>query len=138
MDESKPKPRRWFRFSLRTLLIFVTVFCGVLSLGIVQWKWTQDRQDALKRLHHTRNRVSVSSKPLRGFRFRILGGLDYHEIEWVRLDDKDKQIEDELRHLFPEARVSSMDEIEFLERHPHFHNGRRVKSFDPLVYADTQ
>ena len=27
MNESKPKPRRWFRFSLRTMFLLVTVLC---------------------------------------------------------------------------------------------------------------
>lgn len=135
MAES-PKRRR-FRFSLRTLFVVVTVFCGLLSWGIVQLKWTQDRHAALKRLHDTRNRVRVSWTPSGAFRTRILGEPNYHAIEWVRLDQNDEKIEKELKRLFPEAHILSMDEIEFLERHPHSHNGRRVKSFNPLVYADT-
>jgi hypothetical protein len=33
----KPKPRRWFRFSLRTMFVLVTVACGFL--GWLGWNW---------------------------------------------------------------------------------------------------
>ena len=35
MEDPKPKKRRWFRFSLRTMFVLVTVFCGLL--GWVEW-----------------------------------------------------------------------------------------------------
>ena len=138
MHANQPKPRRWFRFSLRTLLIFVTLFCGLLSWGIVQWKWYHDRYDAMQGLLQARKPVSASSTPTRASRLGLsfFGVRAYDKIHWVRLDDSDTAIERKLRRVFPEAEVSSMSEIEFLERNPWYDNGRRVKSFNPTVYSD--
>ena len=32
MDDNLPKPRRWFRFSLRTMFVLVTMFCIAIAL----------------------------------------------------------------------------------------------------------
>ena len=138
MDDNLPKPRRWFRFSLRTMFV-VTVFCGLLSWSIVEWKWAHERHNALQRLFNTRDRCSASSTPTIASRIGIsfLGVRAYDKIQWVRLNNSDTTIEEELRRAFPEAQVLSMSEIEFLERNPWYDNDRRVKSFNPLVYADT-
>jgi len=47
-----PLPRRWFRYSLRTLFVLVTVFC--IWLG-VQVKWIGDRHEALQWLRQQRD-----------------------------------------------------------------------------------
>ena len=40
----KPQPRRWFRFSLRTLFVLVTVVCVWLGY---QLNWIRQRRDVL-------------------------------------------------------------------------------------------
>jgi hypothetical protein len=42
MDDNLPKPRRWFRFSLRTMFVLVTVGCVAIPIvlhEVVQWTW---------------------------------------------------------------------------------------------------
>ena len=40
----KPKPRRWFRFSLRTMFVLVTVVCVWLGY---QLNWIRERREVL-------------------------------------------------------------------------------------------
>jgi hypothetical protein len=48
MDANLPKPRSWFRFSLRTMFVLVTVLCVVLSWSAYQLNWIRQRHDFLK------------------------------------------------------------------------------------------
>lgn len=50
MTTTPDKPRRWFRFSLRTFLVLLTLFCVWLG---VQVKWVRDRREALKWVHRS-------------------------------------------------------------------------------------
>ena len=47
MDANLPKPRRWFRFSLRTLFLLVTVFCVWLGYHL---NWMRERHAFLASL----------------------------------------------------------------------------------------
>jgi hypothetical protein len=40
-----PKPRRWFRFSLRTMFVLVTVFCVWLGCSL---NWIRQRREEIK------------------------------------------------------------------------------------------
>ena len=104
------KPRRWFRFSLRTFLVLVTLFG--LWLG-VQVKWIRDRHAALEWIREPsyRNgkpiagsRKGFTSKPCPApFSLRLLGEQGYREIILdVTRPDKD-YTPAQLRKLFPEA-----------------------------------
>ena len=44
MADNLPKPRRWFRFSLRTMFVVVTVFCVWLGY---QLNWIRQRREFL-------------------------------------------------------------------------------------------
>ena len=129
------KPRRWFRFSLRTMLLVVTTACCILAWLSVQLKWNLDRRAALNRLHGTRSYVSVGSAPRQGLEnITFLGERKYDSINWVRVDATDAAMARQLERLFPEAQVSPMDEIHYFERHRSLYSGRRVKTLHPLRF----
>jgi hypothetical protein len=44
----KPKPRRWFRFSLRTMFLLMTVVCSVVGWVTYQLNWIRQRHDLLR------------------------------------------------------------------------------------------
>jgi len=53
-----PSHRRWFRFSLRTVLVLLTLFCVWLG---VQVKWIRDRHDVLARYPKTSDSACPSA-----------------------------------------------------------------------------
>src|SRR5688572_2765846 len=44
MSESPPKPRRWFQFRLRTLLLLVTLIAALLGWRMYVWRAEQEVQ----------------------------------------------------------------------------------------------
>ena len=48
MDAILPKPRRRFRFSLRTMFVLVTVGCFFLAWLVYHLDWIRQRRDALE------------------------------------------------------------------------------------------
>lgn len=136
------KPRRWFRFSLRTLLLVVMTGCCILAWVSVQLKWNGDRQAALTHLTSTRRTVSWGSHPRPGLqRVIFLGERHVTYIAWVREDATDDQTAAELKRLFPEAEVLPLDQVAYYERNPHYYKdnngggiGKRVKTMHPLTF----
>ena len=98
-------PRRTFRFSLRTMLVVLTLAAAWLA---VQAKWVRDRHAALERLdgagYTTTGYPSYRDPPwqLRLFGERSVDGIVVH-----RLKDADGRKVEELKRLFPEADVST-------------------------------
>jgi hypothetical protein len=45
MEDNQPNSRRWFRFSLRTMFVLVTVFCVWLGYS---GKWVKQRREFIK------------------------------------------------------------------------------------------
>ena len=96
------KRRRWFRFSLRTFFVLLTVF-GVW-LG-VQVKWIRDRHQALGEKHY--GRVFAGIPRQAPWSIRILGESGYALVrahtDPACTDEDNKRIECELKRLYPEA-----------------------------------
>jgi hypothetical protein len=116
--------RRWFRFSLRTLFVVVTVLGASLGWLVVQLKWIQDRHEALRWIvpGYERSRAAESGSqlpPMKGFAVSLTGskvpwslkifgelGVERIEVdqEWLKPDARHSL--DELKLLFPEAAVT--------------------------------
>jgi hypothetical protein len=72
MTETKPK-RRWFRFSLRTLFVLVTIV-GAAIWVIQQLNWIHQRHEFLTQ-HHPSCKDGIAPLSL-----RIFGETGYHSI----------------------------------------------------------
>ena len=104
--------RRWFRFSLRTLLIAVTLVGLFLGWLGVQWKWLAGRREARRWLGAAKESMVSPAMPGK-FRvdapwsLRLLGedgivGIGLDEVEFA---GPVPYTPEELQHLFPEARI---------------------------------
>jgi hypothetical protein len=109
MESDSKRKRRWYQFSLRTLLIGVTLICVVGGWVGLQAKVVQNRKDALARAigrhymevtfwYHNND----SRNPVPWFR-RILG--DEGVYEFVLGSDTPLEERRLLRGKFPEARL---------------------------------
>jgi hypothetical protein len=95
--------RSWFRFSLRTLFVLVTVLCVWLGWHV---KWINDRHQALIEFADWSKTPNVG-EPLRNapWSLRLLGE---EPIQWMALEpDSGKKEADRkrLQGLFPEAEI---------------------------------
>ena len=112
MTFSAPPRRRWFRFSLRTFFVLLTIFCVWLG---VQVKWIRDRHEALQ-LHDSisvdfyggiivegggSRMISHSPKAKAPWGIRIFGEAGVGTI----LVDPPETDYSRLTALFPEAKV---------------------------------
>jgi hypothetical protein len=115
--------RRWFRFSLKTLLVLVTILGSFLGWFGVQLRWIHDRREALRWIIDIRARqlardsgslvppekgVYVSHAGITApWSLGILGesGVERLEVyqDWLNPDARYSL--NELRVLFPEAEV---------------------------------
>jgi hypothetical protein len=92
----KPKPRRWFRFSLRTMFVLVTVFCVWLGY---QLNWIRQRRDAIR----SDIILSIGTDETRppGLLW-IFGEQGHSQISSFRTDEVEIN---RLEELFPEAQI---------------------------------
>lgn len=108
------KPCRWFRFSLRTLLVLMTVFCVWLGM---QWNWIRDRRAYLSEhpnaLRAPTSGDTVASAP--GL-LRIFGERGATRVVVVASDyaARHRRVESfpeaiEARRLFPEAKIEVIE-----------------------------
>jgi len=102
-------PRRWFRFSLRTFFVAVTIFGVWLA---VQVKWIRDRHEAAKdRPELYVDCISVGPAPATPpWSLRLLGAPGYgwvyvHVADEAHLSEDDRRREQLARSLFPEAEI---------------------------------
>ena len=100
------KRRRWFRYSLRTLLILLTLF-GVW-LG-VQGKWVRDRQRMLQWLSTKPVTIQYGPAP---WPLAISTTKGVKNILWCYTNgpspaerESHRKLQTELENLFPEAKV---------------------------------
>src|SRR5438046_2000057 len=100
MTSPTPPRRRWFRFSLRTLFVAVTIF-GVW-LG-VQAKWIRDRRVFLSEHDHAEIYVLEASRiPSAPGALRIFGERGVWAINTSGMSEGEIAA---ARRLFPEARL---------------------------------
>ena len=107
MDANLPRPRRWFCFSLRTLLVLVTVLC--VGIGWVRYQliWIEQRHIALKTngiQGNPNSRHTIYDKPYSPNGLWLFGEKGQAALVIAKSRIGDERIE-ELRHLFPEAKL---------------------------------
>ena len=104
------KPRRWFRFSLRTMFVLLTVFGVWLS---VQVKWVRNRAE-FKRAHpeffHRAAAWQAYSTVQAPWSIRLLGETGVAEVEIdydyeQELKPESQAVKQQAKSLFPEAAV---------------------------------
>jgi len=111
MDDPTPKSRRWFRFSLRTMFVVVTVLAVFISFVVYNLNWIKERDEA--RLWLPKNGGSFSSQmtPAKSFpapwSLRILSEHGERIVVLDRRVIKDELPAEALRmqRLFPEAKI---------------------------------
>ena len=104
------KPRLWFRYTLRTLFVLLTLLGIALGWLAVQVKWKHDRREARKSIR------SFSSSRLRDFGFDLtretrsplgLRLLGEKPVTLIVVPPQSKYSIAELERLFPEAQVAN-------------------------------
>jgi hypothetical protein len=112
-EPSKAEPkckRRWFQFSLRTLMIAVTLLA--VPMGYFGWqaKNVGEREAFLENRHYLPGESSPFEPVQAPWMLRLLGAKPiYHVTVWSKVDAE------RAASLFPEAIVEDM---EGLEQHP--------------------
>ena len=107
----KPRPRRWFRFSLRTMFVLVTVLCVWLGYSL---NWIRQRREAIAHAHFEKVSIKTTA-PIRAPGLLWLFGEPGYDRIWFLFgpaDPRDNTPEEfvkakQLAPLFPEARVVS-------------------------------
>ena len=95
------KPCRWFRYSLRTFFVLVTVFCVWLG---AQVKWISDRRDAREWIKPYGRINDATGRYARApWSIRILGE---NSVQSISLDVRLSRAQiHELAELFPECYI---------------------------------
>lgn len=105
-DLMKPR-RRWFRFSLMTLLVLITLVACGLGWGGAQLKWIRERNFA-KRCGPGAYEPCDLKTP---WQIKLFGAQGYKSIyvptRWRRDKAEVQRQVQKLKVLFPEAEVSS-------------------------------
>jgi hypothetical protein len=106
MDEPTPTKRRWFRFSLRTMFVLVTVLCIWLGHSLT---WIRQRHAVFHRHHPplgmSRNgiRTDYANAP---WSIRLLGEPGAVAILLKRGTNAAER--ERIQELFPEAKIYSL------------------------------
>ena len=117
-------PRRWFRFSLRTMFVLVTMACVWLGWQV---KWLKDRERASA--EHIEEMLKDENKPLRRrcynltrlieetlppWQIRLLGGDGVKQFDRVSLEQVGR-----FRSLFPESEIIDTEGKVYASSHDH-------------------
>jgi hypothetical protein len=100
------------RFSLRTLLVAVTVACFVTGWLVYQFRWIRDRQAAVEFGRVNTTNAAAINAP---WQIRILGERGYRDI-LISDSTPERCSEQEAHTLFPEARIYSADKTGWIPR----------------------
>ena len=105
MSTDKPR-RRWFRYSLRTIFVLLTIVACAACWLRVQLQWIRDRQDAMHECFALRYLDARAPMSL-----HILGEKGWAEV-WIAVRKgapyrEWKQAERRISRLFPESQVYS-------------------------------
>jgi hypothetical protein len=103
---------------LRTAIVLIAVLAIGVGWLMSQIKWKNDRGAAIDRLQSLRPQVGLAfdlERKLVPWRIRLVGGPGYERIYWMRFDESDSIMAQELTRLFPEAKVLPLSEDEFLK-----------------------
>ena len=108
MQSANPK-RRWFRFSLRTLFVVVTVCALPLGWSVYQLNWIrqrhQFRSEQVKKGNVSGTLTMIVDAPLS---LRVFGENGQ---KWVGVFADEEATESEMKRaaaLFPEAKISTI------------------------------
>ena len=108
MTSPTPPRRRWFRYSLRTLFVVVTVFCVWLG---VQVKWIHDRHAFLRRYPYfldlpayNTQYIEITPREAVPWSLRILGEQEVDMLLGGELSEAEQR---RIRQLFPEAYIET-------------------------------
>lgn len=128
--------RRWPRFTLRTLLVVVTVAGAFAWLAERQVSWACEREKCLGS-----NRCEASFRgtidgPAAPFPLNLMGVQGYDDV-WVSNEISDEELE-RIRRLFPDAKVTPCYETtEVGGLFPYFEATRQRQPADsPATQAD--
>jgi hypothetical protein len=120
-DEPGKPRRRWYQFSLRTLLVAVAVFCAVVGWGGSQFLIVRERREVLRLLGSTGEGMGVSSMaygdptnppPTINWFRRILGDYPANVIIVPRRAYRayrDPEVMRRAREAFPGAKIEEGD-----------------------------
>ena len=93
--EPPKRKRRWYQFSLRSLLIFIAVVaagCAWLTGKVKRKRWERAAVEALRKkgamVTYDYNRVRNGTPPGPAWMRRLLGDNYFSEVEWVCMDGK--------------------------------------------------
>jgi hypothetical protein len=101
METNLPKPRRWFRFSLRTMFLVMTVFCCWPGY---QLNWIRQRHTALERHHPPFKFLSPRNQSVDApWSISILG--ESGAIAILIRPDTDAAERESIQKLFPESQI---------------------------------
>jgi hypothetical protein len=113
MDDNLPKPRRWFRFSLRTMLVVVTVGCIFLGWLTSRLTWIRARNQLFYAEAHWVSNVDhrfrtnwlLIDKSIRApGMLWLFGERGRPKIEIMNGTDDEVQL---AKNLFPEAEIET-------------------------------
>jgi hypothetical protein len=117
---STPNHRRWFRFSLRTLLLLVAILAAFLAYHLQWIRSRQQRVNDPKLLFVVENRQSFVRAPGLLWLFGEQGwALIEVEVEGptlAQLSDADLRKGRDVRRLFPEAEIRARHIVEHNDR----------------------
>jgi hypothetical protein len=100
------RKRRWFQFSLRTLLIVVTLLAAICGIVTPEWKFASERAALIERTVAAGGIVGKSDAPLPNGPNWIQRALGDSVIEFIAAPAlaTDEELS-QLRTMFPEAQI---------------------------------
>ena len=101
---STPPPSRWFRFSLRTLFVVVTVFGVFFGWVVYQLNWIRERHDARVRWDFSYSEAGHPNRTPPPWSLRLFGEKQFLADFVVLQIPENDPIFRHIQKLFPEVR----------------------------------